>query len=372
MAEGDDRLRVGYEIEGPVAEAAARGEAIAREQTVEVPAEVVRDAFFQERVVGRVESVVEQGAERATVTLSYPAAVTAHDPAQLLNVIFGNTSLQPDVRCVDVALPDSIQRALGGPRFGAAALYERAGVRDRALTCTAIKPMGLDTKQLADLCEQFARAGIDVVKDDHGLAEQPWSGFEARVAACLEATRRAAEETGREALYVPNLIGSPERVRRALDLAQAAGARAVMAAPMLIGLPCFWELATRHSDVPVLAHPAFGGALRIAPEVLFGTLLRAYGADAVIFVSFGSRFRMTRAACTGIADALRTPRPALAPSLPVPAGGIRLDNAAEVARFYGPESMLLVGGDLQVGGESPEARARRFVAAVAAAGSDQA
>jgi hypothetical protein len=30
----------------------------------------------------------------------------------------------------------------------------------------------------------------------------------------------------------------------------------------------------------------------------------------------------------------------------VPAGGIGVENAADVAAFYGPESMLLIGGDL--------------------------
>jgi ribulose-bisphosphate carboxylase large chain len=51
----------------------------------------------------------------------------------------------------------------------------------------------------------------------------------------------------------------------------------------------------------------------------------------------------------------------------VPAGGIGVENAAEVAAFYGPESMLLIGGDLQVEGSAVSDRARRFVAAVAGA-----
>lgn len=371
MTRGSDRLRVTYALDASVAEPAARAEEIAREQTVEVPAVVVRDVFFADEVMGRVETITP--GERSTrVAISYPVASTAGDPAQLLNVIFGNSSLHPDVRCVDVELPEASCRALGGPRFGAGALHERAGVSGRALTCTAIKPMGLSTKELAGLCGEYARAGIDVVKDDHGLAEQPWSGFDERVSACLDAVRAAADETGREIVYVPNLIGTPSRVQQALDHAQRAGARAVMASPMLLGLPTFHELATTWSDVPVLAHPAFGGALRIDPELLFGRLLRAYGADAVIFVSFGSRFQVTREACRRMAERMREASYELAPTLPVPAGGIRLDNAAEVARFYGPEAMLLVGGDLQVGPEAPEDRARRLVESVAAAALEQA
>lgn len=362
-----ERLIVHYGLDVEDARAEERAEILTREQTVEVPASVVRDAFFANEVMGRVERIEPdaKGGQRAVV--SYPVAATASDPAQLLNVIFGNSSLQSDVRCEDIELPRSLCAALAGPRFGAEGLRKRIGVDGRALTCTAIKPMGLSTPELARLCGTFARAGIDVVKDDHGLADQPWSEFGARVDACLASVREAADTTGREALYVPNLIGTPERVLRGLDAAQRAGARAVMLSPMLVGLPFFWELVHRHADVPVLAHPAFGGALRIAPVALFGRLLRAYGADAVIFVSFGSRFSASRDACSKLATRLREPRHGLLPALPVPAGGIRLENAAEVVAFYGPETLLLVGGDLQIEPASVFERARRFVQAVGGA-----
>ena len=69
--------------------------------------------------------------------------------------------------------------------------------------------MGLEPAQLAALCGTFARAGIDLIKDDHGLADHPFCPFEARVEACLAAIEAAARETGRRALYVPNLTGRP-------------------------------------------------------------------------------------------------------------------------------------------------------------------
>ena len=361
------RLQVTYQLDVTAEAAEARAEIICREQTVEVPAVVVRDAFFAEQVQGRIERIEPCAEGGQLATISYPVAATASDPAQLLNVIFGNSSLHADVRCHDVELPAELCAALGGPRFGSNGLRERVGAFERPLTCTALKPMGLSTQALEDLCATFARAGIDVIKDDHGLAAQPWSEFGARVTACLEATRAAAETSGREALYVPNLIGTPEVILRSLDVAQAAGARAVMLSPMLIGMPFFWELVHRHADVPVLAHPAFAGSLRIAPAALFGRLLRAYGADAVIFVSYGSRFAADRGVCRELARRLQEPSHGILPALPVPAGGIGVDNAAEVAAFYGPDSMLLIGGDLQVDAASVSTRARRFVAAVASA-----
>lgn len=359
-----ERLRVTYRIADSESGADVRAEQIAREQTVEVPRAALRDRFVMDEVLGRVESVAPDGAGGALATIAYPVATTAFEPAQLVNVIFGNSSLHADLECVDVDVPPSLRSALRGPRFGIAGLRELTGVRERPLTCTAVKPMGLSPAALAELAYTFACAGIDVIKDDHGLAAQAFCPFEERVPRCLDAIERAARETGRRALYVPNLIGTPEVLARNLEFAEKHGARALMAAPMLIGLPAFWELAQRRASVPVLAHPAFGGAQRIAPPALFGRLLRLFGADAVIFVSFGSRFAASREPCRELAENLRDRWEPVLPSLPVPAGGIEAENAGEVVAFYGRDCMLLVGGSLQVGPGSVAERSRELVVSV--------
>jgi ribulose-bisphosphate carboxylase large chain len=357
-------LRVTYRFDVPAAEAEARAEAVAREQTVEVPRAVVdREPYLAEAIVGRVEAVApgDDGAMRATI--AYPAATTAHDPAQLLNVVFGMTSLQPDATCVELEVPAGIRSALGGPRFGLEGLRKATAVADRALTCTAVKPMGRSPEALAELMGCFARAGIDVVKDDQGLADHAFCPFEARVRACLRAVRRAAEETGRASVYAPNLIGAPSIVFEQLRVAEDLGAAAVMASPMLIGLPVFWELS-RRSSVPVLAHPSFAGAQRFATDLLFGGILRLYGADAVIFVGTGGRYGTPRETCLALADRLRRPWGDLLPSLPVPGGGIQLEEVSGLVSLYGRDVMLLVGGSLQVEAGAVEARSRAFVAAV--------
>ena len=63
-------------------------------------------------------------------------------------------------------------RAFGGPRHGLHELRRRAGAGVRALTCSALKPQGLPPARLGELAKDFARAGIDYIKDDHGLADQ--------------------------------------------------------------------------------------------------------------------------------------------------------------------------------------------------------
>jgi ribulose-bisphosphate carboxylase large chain len=140
-----------------------------------------------------------------------------------------------------------------------------------------------------------------------------------------------------------------------------------MVSPLLIGLPVFWELCQRRTSVPVLAHPSFGGALRFTARTLFGSLYRLFGADAVIFVGYGGRFRTERAECRALVDRLKGPWEGVLPSLPVPGGGIQLEDVPELIEFYGRDAMLLVGGSLlEVEGDELR-RGRSFVDSVRAA-----
>jgi ribulose-bisphosphate carboxylase large chain len=367
VSESSDRLYVTYRLAVDAAEAPARAEEIAREQTVEVPQAVVRERFIEEEVMGRVEAIQPDPAGGQRVTIAYPVASTALDPSQLVNVIFGNSSLHEDVACVALEIPDELLTAMGGPRFGLSGLRKVTGAEGRPMTCTALKPMGRSPEALADLCFDFARAGIDVIKDDHGLADQLFCPFEERVRACLAAVERAADETGHRAVYAPNLSGSPETLFGRLRFAEECGAKAVLVSPMLVGLPVFHELCRVRASVPVLAHPAFGGAQRIAHDVLFGRIFRLFGADAVIYVNFGGRFRIGSDLCQRLADGLREPWGGLLPSLPVPGGGITLENATKLVSFYGADTMLLVGGNLQIDEHAVLERSREFVETVHAA-----
>lgn len=358
-------LRATYhlDVDGDLVE--ARAEALLLEQTVELPRSCVRDPFVASEILPDVEEIAADPVGGFRVRISYPEATTASDPAQLLNVLFGNSSLQPDVVLLDVDVPAALREALGGPRLGVDGLRALSGARGRALTCTALKPLGLPAGELARLAGTFARAGVDVVKDDHGLADHPFCRFEDRVRACQAELDKVAAETGHRAVYVPNLTGTPEAVERQRRVAVEEGVRAVLVAPMLLGMPLLSALARSEPPLGLLAHPAFAGALRIAPAALLGTLFRLYGADAVIYPHWGGRFAYSREVCEALARALRAPAPPLRPALPVPAGGMGVERAEELVRFYGRDAMLLVGGSLYEAGDALLERTRGFVRAVA-------
>ena len=351
----------------------ARVESLLLEQTVELPRAALRDKFVVENIVGRLVSIKTIGTEKHAVILDFPISATGDDPAQFLNVLFGNSSIQEHVALADFKLPSPKEwplreKALPGPQFGTAGLRHITGVRDRALTSTALKPIGLDTERLALLCALFANAGIDIIKDDHGLANQSFHPFADRVRACQKAVKASNRKTGRQAIYVPNIMGTPSVVLEQLKFAQDEGVCAVMIAPMLLGLPFMAEIVANHASVPVIAHPSFGGATRIAPELLYGKLFPLYGADAAIFANWGGRFSYSKETCRKLADALTQPdEPGVLPTLPMPAGGIQYKSVAENLAFYGTEVILLIGGGLYVAGddEALSARAMEFVRHVA-------
>ncbi|MFB3133798.1 MAG: RuBisCO large subunit C-terminal-like domain-containing protein [Rhodothermales bacterium] len=360
-----DHLPVTYRLEAAPGEAAALAEALLLEQTVETPRRVAeRHAFVREHLLGHIREILpdEKGGTRVTLALPLPTA--SADPSQFLNVLFGNTSLQPDVTLEDFEVPPALHALFRGPRFGLAGLRERTGVPTRPLTATALKPVGLSVDTLAALCRTFAEGGIDLIKDDHYLADHAFCPFEERVRACQAAVDEVEARTGHRTLYLPNLSGTPDQVHRQADLAQQIGVRAVMAAPMLLGLPAFYDLIHTRLEVPVLAHPSFAGGLRIRPATLLGKLFRLFGADAVIFPNYGGRFHFSREQCAGIARTLRADWGPYRPAFPVPAGGMNVERVPELITFFGLDTVLLIGGSLLEAGQALRERTQALVASV--------
>ena len=361
------RIEAVYRIRAPRVEIERVAHAIALEQSVEVPVEAVREAYVADEVVARVGAVTERAPDLFDVRIGLAEVTAGGDVAQTVNMLFGNSSLHAHVELVDATFPDALAARFGGPRHGVAGLRELLDVNDRPLTCAALKPQGLAGAQLAELCATFARGGIDVIKDDHGLADQSYSPFAERARLCQRAVERASRETGRRVLYAPSLVGAPKALVERAKIVREEGIGMVLLAPALIGMPVFHELVREHLDVPVLAHPAYAGATRVAPPFLLGKLFRMLGADAIIYPNYGGRFSYSEALCRDLADTMRGPLHGMPAALPVPAGGMTVERVPELARFYGRDAMLLIGGSLLVADDVLQ-RARGFVAAVAAGG----
>jgi ribulose-bisphosphate carboxylase large chain len=341
-----DRLTAIYHIHSGAPSIEARAQAIAVEQSVEMPVSAIDDPGVLRDIVGKVEEIADRGDGSYTVRIGLAVATTGPEIGQLMNMLFGNTSIHDDVALEDVEIPPGLLAAFGGPRVGLDGLKARVGAGKRAMTCTALKPQGLPAAKLAAIAGRCALGGIDFIKDDHGLADQRYSPFVERARRCAEAVAAACRVTGRATRYLPSLSGNLDQLREQVRIALGAGLDSVLIAPMLVGLPSLHALRREFPALAIMAHPALAGAARIAPPLLLGKLFRLFGVDATVFPNHGGRFGYTPAICRAIADQSRKPVNGIAACAPVPAGGMTTDRVPEMLDFYGPDVMLLIGGGL--------------------------
>ena len=348
-----NRFTVTYRLRAADAAAArARAEAVAVEQTVEIPRALVPAGPIEDVILGRVEELGALADGLWQAMISYAPETAGGELTQFLNVVFGNSSIQQGIRVTAID-PGPMAATLSGPRFGIAGLRARCGRAAGGLIAPVLKPMGLAPAELARLAADCVRGGADLVKEDHGLGNQPSAPFRARVAAIAEAVARANAETGRRALYVPNLSGRWDEIEANLRFAAEAGAGGILVMPGLFGFGLVQRIAADPAlDLPVMTHPAFLGPYVLGPDtgfdhgVIFGTIQRLAGSDISVFPNVGGRFGFSAADCAQIADSCRDKRGPGRPILPSPGGGMSLARAADMQAMYGSDVVYLLGGSL--------------------------
>lgn len=362
------RIEAVYRLRSPEEDAGAMARAIAYEQTVELPENLVDDPHVVENVLGRVDGVDPDPSDAGAflARLSYPEDASNYQLPQLLNLLYGNVSLHPQVRLVDMRLPESFLARFEGPGFGVAGLRRVTGVTDRPLVASVLKPRGAPVERLAALAGDFARGGGDIIKDDQNLFDETLEGFRRRITACARAVDDGNATSGHSCLYFPHLAGPDPSLRWQLDLVSELGLRGVLMSPMVLGLDRVRSLAGTY-DLVVMAHPALAGAYvcnrdgGIDHGILLGTLFRLAGADISIFPNTSGRFAFTPRACKAIRDRSLEPLGELKPMLPCPAGGMGFDDLPRLCRDYGSDAVFLIGGSLLGHSDDLAVSTRRFV-----------
>lgn len=354
----EERFSVIYSLSGDREEAYRKAEDICIEQTIEFPADLVPEDDIRRHIFGRIESF-ERTPFGYQAEISYPIEIVGAEITQLINVVFGNISLKPGIRAEKIVFSPGLLKEFQGPRFGIQGLRQQLKVDKRPLLCTAIKPMGLSNKRLAQLAYQFARGGIDIIKDDHGICNQSFSPFQDRVLRCVEAVQKANQESGGHSIYAPNVTAPEPQFRARIEFAKQAGAGGILIAPGLMGFDRLQTLANDPTfGLPILYHPTFLGSFvtnpeaGISPYLLFGQFARLSGADIVIFPNHGGRFSFSEQDCRQILLGATDPLGEIRPIFPAPAGGMSLQAIPQMMDLYGSDVVLLIGGDLHRHGEN--------------------
>ena len=354
-----DRIYVKYQFSGEDPKSIA--ELIRVEQTIEFPLELAPE-WIQKQVVGKIEEINSSDRAQHLITISFNPDTTGGELTQLLNVLWGNVSLFPDVKIVDIKLPEVILKNFNGPRYGISGLRTMFNAETRPLLTTALKPMGSDPATLAEMARTLAMAGFDLIKDDHSLANQPWASWKARVTLLSRVVNEANAVTGGKCAYAPSLNLPFDQVKDAAYTAKELGAGALLILPGLTGFDSLRVLAADDNlGLPIQAHPSMLGSFvtskqeGISHGILFGTLMRLAGADISIFPNAGGRFPFTEEQCLSIANRSRDDLGFLNPNWIAPAGGMTLERIPEIIKMYGKDTALLIGGALSRGNLSENA-----------------
>jgi len=253
--------------------------------------------------------------QRAHVTLSWPLDTLGPSLPNLLATVAGNLfELKPvtGLRLLDIRLPHEFGAAYPGPRFGVAGTRRLAGVQERPLIGTIIKPsVGLDPEATASLVDELCRAGIDFIKDDELQSDGPACPFDKRVEAVMRVINDHAQRTTKKVMYAFNLTGDLDQMRRRHDTLLSHGATCMMASLHSVGLVGMIELA-RFSQLPIHAHRNGWGYLSRHPllgwsYIAWQKIWRLAGADHMHVNGIGNKFAESDESCIASARACLTP-----------------------------------------------------------------
>lgn len=365
------RFTVSYHIKGDKETVISKANDICVEQTIEYPADLLPEGDIKQYVIGKIESSTQIEEERFEVVISYADELTGYELPQFINNIFGNISMKPNIRITELNINNNLAKHFLGPRFGVEGIRDTLKIHDRPLLSTAIKPLGLSSQQLADMAYQLTLGGIDIIKDDHGIANQSFAPFNERVVRVSEAVNNANTKTGRNTIYAPNITGPFEALIERAEFAKSVGASGLLVLPGILGFETVRRLADDNSiNLPIIMHPAVLGSYVLSKDfgfshfVLHGQLARLCGADISIIPNYIGRFSYSREDCQNIKLGCSCFMNGFRPIMPGVGGGITFDNFVDMGHVYGKDVAYLISGNLHRQGPNLRDSVKEFVEAL--------
>lgn len=291
---------------------------------------------------------------RALVTLSWPLDNIGPSLPNLITTIAGNLfELQPlsGIRLLDLRLPTAFAERYAGPKFGIQGTRAFAGVPERPLIGTIIKPsVGLSAEATGALVADLCAGGIDFIKDDELQADGPACPFEDRVKSTMRAVNAAADKTGKKAMVAFNLTGETDEMRRRHDLVRDCGGTCVMVNLTGVGMSGMIDIG-RHTELPIHAHRAGWGALTRDPLLgwsypAWSKLWRLAGADHMHVNGFDNKFTESNESVAASVASLKDPLFGNSPmcAVPVFSSGQTVRQAAATLNAAGSPDVLVTAG----------------------------
>lgn len=310
---------------------------------------------------------------KAKIKIFYPDVNYSADLPAILTTVFGKLSLDGEIKLRDLEFSPDLLSHFPGPQFGIEGIRNLLGVHNRPLVMSIFKGViGRDISYLSDQLRQQALGGVDIVKDDEILFDNPLTPFENRITTAREVLRQVWEETGHRTLYAVNLSGRTSELKTKARKAKELGADALLFNVHTYGLDVLQELAEDEEiQLPLMAHPAYSGAFTSSPfygvatSLLLGKLTRYAGADFSLFPSPYGSVALEKTTALSIGTELIKPS-AIKQAFPVPSAGIHPGLVPLLIEDYGIESIINAGGGVHGHPNGAAGGGRAFRQAVAA------
>jgi len=354
-------------------------DAIAAESSIGTWTEVdTLGAELRDRLRARVVAL-----EGDRITVAYPAVLfEGGNMAQVYSSVAGNIFGMKEVaalRLEAVRFPPALAATFPGPVSGIEGIRAALRVADRPLVGTIVKPkIGLPPAEQARVVYEAMAAGCDVVKDDENLTSQGFCPFEERLRLCLDAAKRAEDETGSAKGYIPNVTAATEVMLRRAGQVAHLGGRFAMVDLVTAGWAGVQSL--RNAGLPLIlhGHRAMHAAFTRDPAhgIAMAVLARSARLAGVDQLHVGTAVGKME----GRADEVRrsaaalTSAPAEAgdgadgqgwagfrPAMPIASGGLHPGHVPAVLALLGRDVILQFGGGIHghPGGTGAGARAAR-------------
>jgi ribulose-bisphosphate carboxylase large chain len=303
---------------------------------------------------------------RASVTLSWPIDNIGPSLPNLVATVAGNLfelKQLSGLRILDLRLPTIFAKAYGGPKFGVSGTRQLAGVYERPLIGTIVKPsVGFGPEETAALVAILCDAGIDFIKDDELQSDGPACCFEDRARAVMHVINNHADRTGKKVMFAFNLTGDLDQMRRRHDLVLALGGTCIMASLNSVGLVGMIELG-RFAQLPIHAHRNGWGYLSRHPllgwsYVAWQKIWRLAGADHMHVNGLANKFSEPDDSVIASAKACLTPMFDEAPytSMPVFSSGQTARQAPETySSLCTTDLIFAAGGGIMAHPDGPGA-----------------
>ncbi|MGC4375336.1 2,3-diketo-5-methylthiopentyl-1-phosphate enolase [Fictibacillus sp. Mic-4] len=317
----------------------------------------------------KVNAYFGEKRSRGLLKIAYPAANFSSDLPAILTTVFGKLSLDGEVKLVDLDFSEELLSAFPGPSYGIDGIRKVLGVHGRPLLMSIFKGMiGRDLTFFKKQLKEQALGGVDLVKDDEILFDNPLTSFDERIKAAVEVLKETEEITGEKTLYAVNLTGRTYELKDKAKRAVELGASALLFNVFTYGLDVLQSLAEDPDiTIPIMAHPSFSGAMTpskvygIANPLLLGKALRVVGADFSLFPSPYGSVALKKEEALGIAEELTTDEIKVKRSFPVPSAGIHPGLTPQLIQDFGIDSVINAGGGIHghPGGASEGGKAFR-------------